>query len=442
MIRYAIASSTLALFLSGCYSLQGTPQIINAGGVVNQEGNVSALSDNFRTNFRYDVDRSVANRTDTALSARMLESGFLLVRTNCDVFFRQMQRGQRLSRVSRDTIAPLITLLTGAIRLANFNTQASQTDALEILALGSGAALAGINIYDEHWLFGAENVIEVQDLTFSALSAHREIILGQPPMQFEAAVMHLLDHQRICTPANILRRTREAIAVSRVVPRTPANPSIGQRLNVMLLSADLGVSPDLTSEELASLSEALNSATTAARLAQLSPALARLGNTNPIVVKNNVASIDGARAGRIRTYAAARSVLLNWTVASAVRVASDNAVSPDDPILLAIGRVVGQTRPATVDEAQALWRIYVDTDVPPNTAEIAQLQTRLLGLGTFNPYVDGKLLDNPGFSADLLKTQLQKLSVDAQNQFRSGRAALTAQAAPTPGNPVAETVVQ
>ncbi|WP_156347978.1 hypothetical protein [Sphingomonas sp. Leaf231] len=177
----------------------------------------------------------------------MVDSGVLLVRSNCNDFFRQMGSIQRGSQISRDLITPIIAVLSGVVALKGFSGARSDRY-LQGLSLGSTAALAGIDVVDRHFLFGAENIHSVRQLTFRALDAHRRGLLQSHLSSFENSVMYLIDHQVICTPASILDLTKRAIAAGEVAPRKDQSVVDTDDKALRMLGMELGLpgpaSPD------------------------------------------------------------------------------------------------------------------------------------------------------------------------------------------------------
>ncbi len=211
--------------------MQGTPQIINAGGVVNQSGAVSGRTENFKDNFRYAVDRAAMTYGDAnwGQAKEMLDTGFLLVSSNCDDFFRVMGARQRDSGIARDMLAPVISLLTGVIALKDFKNVSRQQDFIEGIGIGSAAFLATLDIHDQHFLFGADNIFEVEQLTVAALDASEAGIRSKGKMNFESAVKFLMRHDGICTPQGIKFLVKGAITSSEV--KIAQNSRIGTGLS-------------------------------------------------------------------------------------------------------------------------------------------------------------------------------------------------------------------
>jgi hypothetical protein len=165
----------------------------------------------------------------------MLSSGYTHIYIFCDSYFNSMGQQQRKSRVIRDTIAPISALMTGVLALHSFNKNpGSKEDLLAVIGLATAGTAAALDIYDEHMLFGADNIDSVRTLTKNALAAHYVEVRSAPVISFDAATRHLLDNQAICTPQHILSLTRTAIAEGKVAarrnqaassaPGTPAAP--------------------------------------------------------------------------------------------------------------------------------------------------------------------------------------------------------------------------
>ncbi|HEY0626899.1 MAG TPA: hypothetical protein VGD10_09210 [Allosphingosinicella sp.] len=250
MRKQALAAAAGCMLLQACAAqLEGPPRIIETSGIVGdgkgtavevvektervEAGNArnivttrrtTTTNLNFRDRFKHFATLAAASPTQTAALGEMRSSGFLLVRTNCDGFFREMAILQRDSDVGRDMIAPILTALTGIVALANLSSSKAD-DYLEGFSLASGAALAGISTIDAHFLFGADNIHEVRELTFRALAAHEEALTDMGAAHFDDVVTQLVEHQVVCSPANILRLTKDAIQAGDVVADTTGSRS-------------------------------------------------------------------------------------------------------------------------------------------------------------------------------------------------------------------------
>lgn len=219
--------------LTGCSSF-GPPTVIGPDGPINREGvtvtssgvkigneNV-ACGSNLRDRFSIASAKAVgigsANTCHTPSRGEldvMMEEGFALIYAQCNQFFADSGQRQTRLMVWRDGIALAGTLVAGAFAIDG----GGREDDLAFFTLGSAVAMSGIDIHTRHYLFGAENVDSVRELTLKALNAHEQgVELLSPPVSYPDVVVHLLDHQAICTPSRIALLTREAIQKGEVIP--------------------------------------------------------------------------------------------------------------------------------------------------------------------------------------------------------------------------------
>lgn len=171
---------------------------------------------NLAYQFSKTVCESIRKTGSTPKSTAMLEAGFTLVKTRCNDFFYQKGRGQSQARFTRSFIAPITVALTGIAGLANVS---NSTELLAGLSIGSALVISSLDIYEEQFLFDADNINSVRQLTFRALAAHSKAVLDKKPKGFDKAVRHLISHQMLCTPASILELTQKAIEKGTVKPR-------------------------------------------------------------------------------------------------------------------------------------------------------------------------------------------------------------------------------
>ncbi|MGY3229388.1 hypothetical protein ACVWWJ_000872 [Luteibacter sp. HA06] len=149
----------------------------------------------------------------------MFQVGAALVYANCSDFFAEAGRNQTRLMVWKDAIGIIGTLAAGVIALDG-GSGAGDLDRLAIITLGSSAALSGIDIYTRRFLFGAENVDAVRELTLNALSAHAAKVNEDPPKTYAVASLQLLDNQALCFPPRIAMLARDAIKNGNVVAYT------------------------------------------------------------------------------------------------------------------------------------------------------------------------------------------------------------------------------
>ena len=224
----------ISISLSGCYSLQGSERILDGDGHITKEAaSIGPVGSGSASIFGGDFARARQDRisnpgTISASVGPMLDSGFTHIYSFCDNYFDVMGKQQRKSRIARDTIAPISALITGLLTLGDFGDDSdAEQDLLATLGLATATTASGLDIYDEHMLFGAENVGAVEMLTKKALGVHRASVLKLEAVTYDAAIMHLLDNQGICSPQHILTLTREAIKQGNVVARVPAPADTG-----------------------------------------------------------------------------------------------------------------------------------------------------------------------------------------------------------------------
>jgi hypothetical protein len=148
-------------------------------------------------------------------SRAMIDSGVTLVKVRCNDFFNAKQTNQGKARLMRSLIQPLTAAVTGTFSVIRFGSERRESDALALLAVGNTLVNAGIDIYEDQFLFGADNIYSVRNMTLRALSAHQDAIEQASKEgrldSFDAATRALVDHQNICTPGNILELVKASI---------------------------------------------------------------------------------------------------------------------------------------------------------------------------------------------------------------------------------------
>ncbi|UIP07531.1 hypothetical protein LY632_03790 [Erythrobacter sp. SDW2] len=210
-MKRTLMAVALPFLVSGCYSFQGPERLIG------KDARPSELTTSDVKMFEADFARALAARQANPYATNqevypMLRSGFMYNRSFCGNWFNQMVQNQRKSQIFRGTIQPITTVITGIIGLTNFaNSPGSKEDLVGALAVASAATTAGLNLYDQHFLFGAENFGAVKALTLKAQKVHAEKALSQTNITFEQAMEHLIDNQDQCAPDNIMTLARNVI---------------------------------------------------------------------------------------------------------------------------------------------------------------------------------------------------------------------------------------
>ena len=210
------------LLLHGCYSFQGPDRLITADAkpATLQYSDISMFADDFIKAKAFRTASPMASNTEVP---PMLRSGFMYNYSFCQNYFNVMAKNQRRSKVARGAIAPITTLITGLIGLQDFSQNSgTKEDLVQGLAIGSAAASAALDIYDENFLFGTDNINSVETMTLNAVAAHKEKVLLQADVGFENAMTHLIDNQAICSPQAILTLARSSIKNAKLVATNQA----------------------------------------------------------------------------------------------------------------------------------------------------------------------------------------------------------------------------
>ncbi len=214
-----LVSISSLLALTGCSTLDGPPPVLRATGPVSPSASVA--NKGLIGRFAASAGAAAAPGASPTAATAMLEDGFTLVYAHCNDFFLHAGREQSRLLVLKDATAAAGTLAAGIIALSTGGTGGKT--ALGIVTLGTSATLSGIDIYTQQYLFGAENVDAVRELTLNALSAHGTTVRTTSPATYNAVVAHLFDNQAICTPRRIAMLAREAIQNGKVVA-SPISP--------------------------------------------------------------------------------------------------------------------------------------------------------------------------------------------------------------------------
>lgn len=276
----------LILFVSlasGCATVPAPPPVVTASGPYEPTDlKDAALVVRFR-------DSAIAaggeSPTEQQLQT-MLDDGFGLVYAHCNIFFRSSGEKQSQLLVLSDAIASLGTLAGAALAIGDRDGKGTG-DALAIVNFGTSATMAGIDIYARRYLFGAENIDAVRDLTLNALVTHADEARKLKPTTYQAVLRHLFDNQALCTPAKITILAREAIQKGKVVPSTIGADSLSQlgrntdQVILKRLGAVLNPPGAVSAEQAGALYWLLFAdATKVERLKIIAPALDGLPETN------------------------------------------------------------------------------------------------------------------------------------------------------------------
>ncbi|WLG66265.1 hypothetical protein [Pseudomonas brassicacearum] len=205
----ALPLLSLALLLSACATTQGPSSTLNKDGPLVADKTKSGLTGRFATS-EYASRHAQA---DDLLAHQMLEDGYALIYANCDLFFASAGQTQRWLMVTRDTVGAVGTMAASVMALHDVSN-----NAVANVALATGLTFSGLDIYTKNFLFAAENIDAVRELTTHALNVHINAVGEQTPLTYASTSVHLLDNQNICTPASILALVRQAIKKGDVEP--------------------------------------------------------------------------------------------------------------------------------------------------------------------------------------------------------------------------------
>lgn len=243
MLKMTLGLLISTSMLSACYGFRGPQPVLSASGVVREDHRGQPRNGVYFQRFRALALRaagctegSTANSAcgdsevnDPELMRRYMRAGFALVYADCDEYMAVMARHHGRARIGRDLITPLTNLITGILSLHNL-AAGDRQDWLTGLTIGSSAGTAALNIVDQRFLFGSDNIDVVRGRVTSSLGGHADTALARPnnELNFERASIEILNNQALCTPSGILRLTRNAI---QSAPVTANNNSPGDKQN-------------------------------------------------------------------------------------------------------------------------------------------------------------------------------------------------------------------
>lgn len=203
---------------------------VEAGRFACEKGKFTAIDGSGDTVEQFNLAHRFSDRVCTSLFATgekeektaaqaMIDSGFTLVKARCNDFFAAKVGNQGRARVTRGLLQPLTTAITATFAVINFGSESSEEDALSLLTAGTVLGTAVLDLYEEQFLFDADNVDSVRGMTMRALRASEIQITEADITTFDRAVRALTDHQMTCTPGNILELVRQSIEDGDFRPR-------------------------------------------------------------------------------------------------------------------------------------------------------------------------------------------------------------------------------
>lgn len=218
ILKLPLMSLAAACF-AGCTTVAGPPPALSAAGPstdLSQKGVAGQ--------FVKAEEAAAAAPDDSTLATTMLRDGFALIQANCRDYFTSAGKQQTILLAAKDVIAATGTLATSVVAISGGGEKV-----VAGLALATGTALTGVDIYTKNYLFAAENVAEVAELVTKALAVHSTASLDNGPYRYSNGVVVLLDNQAICTDRYIAKLARQAIGSGEVVSKTEEEqPNTGE----------------------------------------------------------------------------------------------------------------------------------------------------------------------------------------------------------------------
>lgn len=143
---------------------------------------------------------------DSTLAKQMLSDGFALIYSNCNDYFRDAGRTQQTLIFGRDLLGTFGTLATGIIALAR-----ASKDATAIVALATSTGYAFMDVISKDFLFAAENIDAVRELTLRAIQADQATVLtNNKSFSYQTVVLYLQDDQNYCSLRKIAELVKDA----------------------------------------------------------------------------------------------------------------------------------------------------------------------------------------------------------------------------------------
>ncbi|WP_448657954.1 hypothetical protein ACPVPU_10830 [Sphingomonas sp. CJ99] len=162
---------------------------------------------------------SAAASSDNDLAIAMLETSFSMTNARCTDFFADKAGNQARANIVRSSVAPVLTLLTGVLSIVNIKNDVDgekRADWERGLTLASTATLAGLTVYEENFLFSADNIDDVRGLTKHAMAQYRQTVLRMTNHTFDTSVDYALEYHMICTPGKIKSLVKQAIKDKKI----------------------------------------------------------------------------------------------------------------------------------------------------------------------------------------------------------------------------------
>lgn len=224
-----------AALLGGCSTPQPiiTPNGVGKGAMASLKADGTRPSDNETSDIKSAFRAAEEGRPQSGLpvgddqALTMLSTGFDLIQSNCQDYFRKAGANQRGLYTAKD-----VTVATAAFAASVMGVNPRNKKPLSILPILTGGIYAGMDVYTKNFLYSAENVNAVAVLTYKALDEHRkaqtanvEAYIDSGHLLTYGKVVNILqENQAYCTPSGILPVVRSAIEAGNLKPVEPAAP--------------------------------------------------------------------------------------------------------------------------------------------------------------------------------------------------------------------------
>jgi hypothetical protein len=291
----------------------------------------------------------------------MAFEGVHLADSYCALFFVYGSDNQKWLLVSKDLVAALGTIATGAVALASPHN----ATAAGVIALTTAALYNGIDVYTRNFLFNTDNIEAVRVMIMGALAAHATKALPENDSTiwtFAGAAEVINEHQAICLPASIRSLVLEAIKGGKFLAAPPAGQGAAN-------PSTTAAATDAANAAVPAATAAAVRAAPAAAAAAAPAAAAGAAAAGPAAAA--AATIPGANSATIR--AAARDA-----AAAGARDAAETATPNASPnAVQAVAKAVANSvAPAAAAGAQASPSSGPPTRPPASRQLILRLDTR------------------------------------------------------------------
>lgn len=219
-----IGLTAASLFVQGCGSIgnsvYGPKRPFQAGYMGNVKSCPGTSPDNFlEDKFVKLACISADDPFNDSKAREMMEASFALTNAQCTDFFAQKAGTQATVETIRSSVAPVLTLLTGVLSIVNFKNDVNgskRADWEKLLSLSSTATLAGLTVFEQQFLFSADNIDDVRELTMQALSQYKISVRNLQGHTFYTSVDYVLGYHMNCTPGKIKSLVKQAIKDKKV----------------------------------------------------------------------------------------------------------------------------------------------------------------------------------------------------------------------------------